>query len=453
MTRSSVASLAALRVRAAVLSLVLVAVLGGCRKSDAERAAEERAEIEKRIRDSYSLVPYRALKLTMRAQGQPHAPAEVAALWTALGETLTRQEQQGTPEEARRLAGAYLDLAVAFYQAKKTLETRDEDEFPLLWQRWLPNVPPLWQGYDKEQEHLLFASIWIILDSADRGNRLPATELVFYELSRATPQPGWAPFGRIAAYGNRGLSFCEAGYHYAAEEELNAFLAETEALPVEEFPSIRGASREQSRETALAAGYFLRAWNRMGLKRERAAEDDLERGLKSLEKLGIENELTWWGWAFIHFRRERYEESATYLDTLAASPYVGEKERQEVRASAEEMRRHGGKLPVFLQARAAVILGQALIARAGGLEKLLTDVLGPEQAKQLYAPVVWLDRVRQGVAQASPDKVAQGAGEALNVAREAGGKGLDAAREVGGKGLDALKKTLGGGASAEPAPK
>jgi hypothetical protein len=55
------------RVRVAVLSLVLLALAGGCSKSDAERAAEERAEIEKRIRDSYTLVPYRALKLTFRA--------------------------------------------------------------------------------------------------------------------------------------------------------------------------------------------------------------------------------------------------------------------------------------------------------------------------------------------------------------------------------------------------
>jgi tetratricopeptide (TPR) repeat protein len=456
MNGSPECSLAAPPVRAAVLSLVLLALVGGCRKSDAERAAEERAEIDKRIRDSYALVPYRALKLTLRSVGQPNAPQEVDALWKALAATQSVPELQGTPEEARRLAGAYLDLGVAFYKAKQTLETRDEDEFPLLWKIWLPKHTPVLQGYDAGQEHLVLAGIWLLLDTADRGNRVPATDLVFYELSRATPQPTWEPFARIAARGNRGLAFCEAGYHYAAEEELTAFITESEAVPPEDFDSVRGASPERSRELTLAAGYFLRAWNRMGLKRERAAEDDLERGLKSLEKLGIENELTWWGWAFIHFRRERYEESANYLDKLAASTYVGEKERQEVKASADEMRRQGGKLPVFLQARAAVILGQALIARAGGPEKVIAAVVGPEQARQLYAPIVWLDQVRQGIEKAGPDKIAQGAGDALSAAREAGGKGLDAAREAGGKGLDALKKKLGGGsggATAEPAPR
>lgn len=425
------------------LCLVLLAGLGGCRKSDAERAAEERAEIDRKLRDSYALVPYRALKLTVRAEGQPNAPEEIAILWKALDQTRALPDRAVTDEEARRMARTYLDLGVAFYKAKKTLEKRDEDEFPLLWNRWMPEVETPLPGYDAGQEHALLAAVWMVLDQADKGNRVPATDLVFYELSRARAQPTWPPVLRVAVQANRGLSFCGAGYHYAAEEELNAFLAETETLPAAAFPAYEGTTPEQSRETLLAAGYFLRAWNRRGLKRERAAEDDLERGLRSLEKLGIENELTWWGWAFIHFRRERYEESAKSLDTLAASPYLGERERQEARASAEQMRRHGDTLPVFLQARAAVILAQALIARAGGPEKLLVTVLGPERARQVYAPILWMDRVRQGVGAVSLDKVASGAGETL-----------DTAKAVGSKGFEALRQKLSGGsdATAQPAP-
>ncbi|MFP2907555.1 hypothetical protein ACLESD_21390 [Pyxidicoccus sp. 3LFB2] len=433
------------------LCLVLLVGLGGCRKSDAERAAEERAEIDKKLRDSYALVPYRALKLTIRAEGQPNAPEEIATLWKAVAETRALPEKAVTDEDARRMARTYLDLGIAFYKAKKTLEKRDEDEFPLLWNRWVPDAEGPLPGYDAGQEHAVLAALWVVLDNADRGNRVPASDLVFYELSRARAQPSWPQGMRVAVQANRGLAFCGAGYHYAAEEELNAFLAEAETMPVDAFPAYRGTTSEQSRETLLAAGYFLRAWNRMGLKRERLAEDDIERGLRSLEKLGVENELTWWGWAFIHFRRERYEESAKYLDKLAASPFLGETERQEVRASAEEMRKHGDKLPVFLQARAAVILAQALIARAGGPEKILVTVLGPERAKQVYAPVLWMDRVRQGVGAVSVDSIASGAGDTLSAAKEVGGKGLEAAKEVGGKGLDALKQKLGGG-SAEPAP-
>jgi hypothetical protein len=429
----------------AVMSLVLLAVLGGCRKSDAERAAEERAKIEEKIRDSYTLVPYRALKLTIRAEGQPHAPEEIAALWKAVEATRTLPDKAVTQEEARRMAGQYLDLGVAFYKAKKTLEKRDEDEFPLLWTRWSPDEPPPVPAYDVGQEHAFLAISWLLLDSADRGNRVPATDLVFYELSRATPQPAWDPVLRVAVRANRGLAFCEAKYHYAAEEELNAFLSEAEALPLADFPSIRDAGPEQTRELLLATGYFLRAWNRRALDRERAAEDDIERGLHSLEKLGVENELTWWGWAFIHFRRERYEESAASLDKLAASPYVGEKERQEIHACAKELRGHGDRLPIFLQARAAIILGQALIARAGGPEKILVTVLGPERAKEIYAPLAWMDRVRQGMGEVSPEQVASGAGDALGAAREAGGKGWEALKQK-------LGDTLSGG-TADSGPK
>ncbi|WP_245814134.1 hypothetical protein [Cystobacter ferrugineus] len=411
------------RSHAAALSLVLLAVLGGCRKSDAERAAEERAKIEEKIRDSYTLVPYRALKLTIRAEGQPHAPEEIAALWKALEATRALPDKAVTQEEARQIARQYLDLGVAFYKAKKTLEKRDEDEFPLLWTRWSPDEPPPFLGYDIGQEHALLAAVWLLLDSADRGNRVPATDLVFYELSRAMPQPTWDPTFRVLIHASRGLAFCEAKYHYAAEEELNAFLSEAEALPPAAFPGYRGMEPEQTREALLATGYFLRAWNRMALDRERAAEDDIERALHSLEKLGVENELTWWGWAFIHFRRERYEESAASLDKLAASPYVGEKERQEIHACAQELRGHGDRLPIFLQTRAAIILGQALIARAGGPEGILVTVLGPERAKEVYSPLAWLDRVRQGMGEVSPEQVASGAGDALDAARAVGGKG------------------------------
>ncbi|MFY0577035.1 hypothetical protein ACN28S_24420 [Cystobacter fuscus] len=250
---------------------------------------------------------------------------------------------------------------------------------------------------------------------------------------------------RVAIHANRGFAFCEAKYHYAAEEELNAFLSEAEALPPAAFPSYQGAGREQTREAVLATGYFLRAWNRMGLDRERAAEDDIERALRSMEKLGVENELTWWSWAFIHFRRERYEESAASLDTLAASPYVGEKEREEIHACAQELRGHGDRLPIFLQTRAAIILGQALIARAGGPEGILVTLLGPERAKEVYSPLAWLDRVRQGMGEVSPEQVASGAGDALGAAREAGGKGWEALKRK-------LGATLSGG-TADSSPK
>ncbi|NVJ15627.1 hypothetical protein HV826_15905 [Myxococcus sp. AM010] len=429
------------RLPGGVIAMMLLAVLSGCRKSDAERAALERNEIEARIRDAYSLVPYRALKLTMRAEGQPNAPAEVVALGQMLSATRALPTKPASEEEALRVAKSYLDLGVAFYKAKKTLEQRDEDEFPLLWSRMQPGQPFPLPGYDAGQEHAFLSALWFVLDTADSGNRVPATDLVLYELSRATPQPAWPPGLRVSVRGSRGMAFCGAGYHYAAEEELSAFLAEAEALPASDFPALRDASPEQTRESLLAAGYFLRAWNRMGLKRERAAEDDLERGLGSLEKLGIENELTWWGWAFIHFRRERYDESARYLDTLARSPYLGETERRDLQASADAMREHGERLPIFLQARAAAILGQALLARAGGAEKILVSLLGAERAGQVLAPLLWMDRVRQGLAQRSMDDFSRAAGDSFDGVRAAGGKGLSALKE----------KLLGGGGDTKTA--
>jgi hypothetical protein len=420
--------------------LALLATCGGCHKTDAERAAEERAKIEKRIRDSNTLVPYRALKLTLRATGTAEQPEAVAALWAVLLETRKLPDREPTPEEARQAAATYLKLAIAFYQAKQTLREHDEDDYPLLWtklalaQQRPPE--PLFPGYDNGMEHLLEGLLLVVLDTADQGNRLPMTDLTLYEFSRATPRPEWPALLRTVSRAGRGLSFMQARYHYASEEELTAYLAEVEALPEAELhllSQLGATPPARTREGLLAAGYFLRAWNRMQLERDEPAADDVERGLKSLERLGIENELTWWGWAFVHYRRENYTEAAVSLDKLAHSPYVDEPTRQELQSSAEELRQHGKSLPIFRQHRAALILVRALVARAGGVEKILITLLGEERARQVYAPLAWMDRVLQGLAAVKRE----------DVVREAGGV-LDKAREAGNQRLSTLKEKLGG---------
>ncbi|WP_375742045.1 hypothetical protein NR800_21855 [Corallococcus interemptor] len=427
--KDSVRAHRGLRHRIAALLLVGLTACGGCQKTDAERAAKERAEIDQRLRDSVALVPYRALKLSVRAGDDPRAPEEVALLWKAVAGTRALPDKPLTDEATRAAARTYLDLGIALYKARKTLQTRDEDEFPLLWTRWAEGAPLPLATYDAGQEHAFLAAVLLALDTAEKSDRIPATELVFYELSRATPSPTWPAALRAAVQASRGVAFCQAGYHYAAEEELTGFITETERLPPEGFPAIQQGTPAQSREAVLAAGHFLRAWNRMGLKRERAAEDDIEQGLRSLQTLGVENELTWWGWAFIHTRRGRYEEAAASLDKLAASPYLEEAERREVHDSAQALRKHGDSLPLFQQTRATLLLGRTLLARAGGLEHVLTVLLGPEQAQKLYTPLVWMDRVRQRTAQLSPEQVAQGAGETLDRAREVGNRGWKALQE------------------------
>ncbi|QRO03058.1 hypothetical protein JRI60_52390 [Archangium violaceum] len=440
----------------AALMLALLTACGGCHKTDAERAAEERAKIEKQIRDSNTLVPYRALKLTLRAYGTAEQPEAVTALWEMVLETQKLPQRELTQEETRQAAATYLKLAIAFYRAKQTLREHDEDDYPLLWTKLelaKQTAPePLFPGYDNGMEHLFEGLLLVMLDTADQGNRLPMTDLTLYEFSRATPRPEWPALLRTVSRAGRGLSFMQGRYHYASEEELTAYVTEVEALPEVDLRllgqlSQRGATPERTREGLLAAGYFLRAWNRMQLKRDEPAADDVERGLKSLEKLGIENELTWWGWAFVHYRRENYAEAAVNLDKLARSPYLDEPTRQELQTSAEELRQHGKSLPIFRQHRAALILVRALVARAGGMEEILVTLLGEERARQVYAPVAWMDRVVHGLAAVKSE----------DVVREAGGV-MDKALEAGNQGLSTLKAKLGGvlpggaGASAGSGP-
>lgn len=424
---------------------LLLSACGGCRKTDAERAAEERAKVEARIRDSYGLFPYRALKLTFRAKGEPGAPEEVERMWSLLLATQALPAKPATVEETRAAAAAYLALARGVYEAKQAMEKRDEDEFPLLWSKYAKGPPPF-DGYDAGQEHLLAGALWLAIDVADRGGRLPATEVELYEFSRAAPKPSWPAPLRVAVRAGRGLSFCESGYHYAAEEECTAYLAEVEALPPDAVALWASAQRtpEQGRELLRSIGHFLRAWNRMELKREDAAAEDIEAGLASLQKLGIENELTWWGWAYLHYRRGKYEEAAGDLEKLARSPYVSEPERREILEAAEGLRRSKDDLAVLARAKGLLLIGRALLARAGGLDRVVAAVLGEEAARRMRERIEWIDRVRANVGQLDPKAVAREAGGVLDKAREAGSRELESLKEkLGGAGRD-------GEAAAEP---
>lgn len=402
--------------RPSALPCLLLALLasGGCHsKSDAERAAGERAALEQRIRDSNTLVPYRALKLSLRAEGTGREPEEVATLWRLVEQTRTLPEHPATPAEAARTLAGYAKLGPALYATKQMLRAHDEDEFPLLWLRLRerPDSAPPLPGYDAGMEHLLVGALVVALDAADKSDRLPATELALYELARATPQPSWPASLRTVARGARGFSFTEAGYLYAAEEELGAYLAEVQALPPDGLGLLQahGVTPAQEREGLRAAGHFLRARNRLLLERDEAATDDVEAGLAALQRLGVENELTWWGWAFVHQRRGRYAQAAASLEALARSPHVQGRAREDLLASAAAMRENGAAPSLLQQQRATAVLVTALVARAGGPEALLASVVGPRRAAQLFAPVAWTARVQAAVTQASPAAVVEGA--------------------------------------------
>jgi hypothetical protein len=69
--------------------------------------------------------------------------------------------------------------------------------------------------------------------------------------------------------------------------------------------------------------------------RERAANDDAERGLQALERAGVENEASLWAAAFVHYRRGRHAEAGAALEKLARSPHLDPRARAETQASAE----------------------------------------------------------------------------------------------------------------------
>jgi len=384
------------RTHLCLLIPILVLTDCSCRKTDAQRAREEREAMDKKLRSSLTLFPYRLVKLSMRSRNSPNRPKALDAVSQVLDQSRALPQTVTTPTEAAKMAAVYGELLLAVVAARESMKDRDEDEFPTLLTEGF-GVMPSFDPYGNSEEHLMLAAIFFVFDEADQGNRLPGeSEIVFYELSRATPRPSWPvdvnQFARLL----RGGTFHAAGSLYAAEEELTTSVALLD-------DSDAGWSGNDWREHLRGAAHFIRALNRQKLGRDEGVTEDLEAMLASLQRLGVENELTWWGQAMVSSRRGRFGEAAEAIERLAVSSNLEAASQASMRDAAKSMRDTGSGVPVLLQARASAILVQALIARAGGLEKVLAMVLGDEKANQLTSPLVWLDRTRQHLVLATPD--------------------------------------------------
>ncbi|MCU0698524.1 MAG: hypothetical protein MUC96_18645 [Myxococcaceae bacterium] len=398
-----------------VLTLLAVTPACSCLMTDAQRAKKEREQVEQQLKDSRALLPYRVLKLALRSSKSPNRAEALGGLVKVADAV---RELNGRPvEQVDSLAWA--PVVKALWQARQSMLTHDEDEYPTLAEVYLGH--PLPPPYDPPLEHLAVAVLWFAVDSADHGHKVPGgNQYVFYELMRAEPRPSWPKDARVLAQVLRGGAYCAAEKHYAAEESLTEAIAELEVTTPDELLGLGRVSPLEALHGGRAAAHFLRAWNRMGLGRDEAAADDLEQGLKSLEALGIDNELTQWAWAFVHAQRNRPEQAAEQLDKLSRSPHLDEKTRGDLADGARDLRTSGKGIPVMLKARAMSIIAQALLTRIGGLEGLLVVTLGRERAEKLMVPLSSLRRAREQLA-------------------DAPGQVVDQGKALGAKGLELLK--------------
>ncbi|MGC4117648.1 MAG: hypothetical protein QM765_24445 [Myxococcales bacterium] len=416
---------------------VCVAGPQGCScGDDAERAAKERAKIQQKVESSLVLVPYRGLKVLLRSAGLNERTPEVQRLLEKFPGPDSMPEKIESADDGKKVASAVLEAAVLLYESRVVLSKDDEDKLPMLWKTWTRHDPPF-SWYGNEAEHLALASAWTIGQIVDPGNKSHSMEFAFYELTRAAPKDAWPLplrlWGRLA----RGMGFSAAEYRYAAEEELNAYIDLADSLTPEQdaqlaMPFIPKGSAELVR----AAGHVARAWNRIGLHREKQAADDLEKALDSLGKMGIDNELTQWSWAFVHYVRGKNAEAAKDLLKLAESPNLDEKTKTELREAAQNIEKR--KPGIFGTVQAGTVIGGALLTRAGGFDSILQTVFGDEDAKTLHAPLVWFNRMREGVSEyASADAIT---GALREKAKEGTAKGLDLVKQKVGEIPNPLKK-------------
>lgn len=402
-----------------ILMMTLLILAPACRRSDAELAARERAAYLKEIeKASGALVPYRLIKTILRSAKAPNRPKELDVIATQIDKlSALSLKEEGTLRDAEEIARA----AVILYQARKLLDTCDEDSYPLLWSVCSEKpLPAPW--YDNGAEHLGLAMFWEFVNAAPIGGGKPMDSpnvhaFAHYELARAVPGPAWPPETAAQSFLVRGLVFCGKGYHYASDEELTRYLVEIQRLRPEQLVSLEPASREQGYALLLSAGHFLRAWNRLQMDCEEPATEDLEAGLRLLEKAGGENELTLWASAFVDYRRGRYGDAGRKLEKLAASPYLEPAVREELLADGRSLQESKRMPGLFKKGRAGFLIARAILERAGGPEKVLARLVGQEEARRIFAPVISMMRLQYDVARCGDPKVlaekATGAGSSF----------------------------------------
>jgi len=456
-----------MRSRTCLVMLVAAAALAGCKKTDAELAARERAEIKARAESaSLQVMLYRWVKTGIRSGAAGNEIPSVAKVTAALDQTKALPAEIRTVDDAAKATPVFLALAKALYSARKDLQEHDEDEFPLLWVSLSKDpLPAAW--YDVPSEHLLLA--WCIVGFALASKQAPAMDLVYYELSRAPAQPTWPRPVKLLGTGSRGLIFCQGGYHYAADEELTAYLAdigqvakELDGMPVAERDALTlGSGRlriddpVQAVAVLQAMGYFARGWNRYGLDRRELAVEDLEQGLLAMERAGIENELTDWGHVVVNLEHGKLPEAAARLEKLAQSPYLDPKTQGELAQAAKDLREKGdakGMLGFMVKAEGTWIVGKALVARAGGLKNVLVEMLGEERGARMWKELAWFESVRAGLQKVDAKVVMAEAGALAEKGKGVAEQGMAEAGELAEKGkgvaeqgMELLKGKVGEG--------
>lgn len=389
--------------------LALLFLLPACHRSDAERAARERAAYQKEIeKASAAVTPYRFIKIVARAAKAPEPPQELEVLAAQLRKL---QALEAKEENLLRDAEEVARMAIMLYEARKLLENRDEDAYPLLWTvLGDESLPGPW--YDAGAEHLVLAALWEFVNLAPlAGKPMDSAKLhayAHYELARAVPGPAWSPEFNLQVSLVRGLLFYSREYHFAADEELTRYIEGFKRIRPDQMSWLEPASREGGYAVELSLGYFLRGWNRLRMGRDEQAADDFEEGLRLTKAITGENELTLWASAFVALKRGRFAEAGQGLEQLAASPYLDPGTRTRLLAEAEALKTKGKPTDAFKQAQTGAWVIRALVARAGGPEKALACLVGEEQARRLYGPVASLVRVQQAVSDHSDPRMLAG---------------------------------------------
>ena len=147
---------------------------------------------------------------------------------------------------------------MALYQGRQALAGLDEDRFPTLWEAAKSGQGAPTSGYDAGMEHLGLALGLIVID---RRTSRPPRRWGCTSLDRAHPSAAWPSALRPLARLGRGLAYASSKRHYAAEEELDAYLAELPP-PARPYRTVsQHENAEHSQHILRGVGHLSRAWN------------------------------------------------------------------------------------------------------------------------------------------------------------------------------------------------
>ncbi len=323
------------------ICVLLIVVSFGCssKRTDEEMRDEEQEKIDKKMKGPM-LNLYKGVKIGIRSitTDQTNPPQGVDLSELKEVRTMAAQLIVTSTDTSKELGVMdYLKIMKDLSSLNDFVNRTDEDLFPTILEvtdgvtkTKLSSI----LSWNNTKEHL---ALYVLLE----GSRVLPASFPLYEITKSNPDELSNDELKILTYLAQSIAYLRLKSPYLSEHNCTKSMTLLDADQItfqsnSEFKFFEGAqlpAKEANRLEYHAVSALMRAVSRFSMDDEdknELAYDDLELFMKDVEKLGVENELTWIVGSVVYTKKGDKEKALYNLTELRNSPLLSESEVKEM---------------------------------------------------------------------------------------------------------------------------